>query len=667
MKGSLARLLILVGLLCRAAAGGDPALVPPDPAKQLVLDARLIDSARNARLVLGTPVKDAHNPLFQADKPWENSLNNLYPNLLWDEEQRVFKLWYKCVLADKEAIAKMDRPSTVHNVGWYLLYATSKDGIRWEKPALGLHRFDGSADTNIVARDMPGAGVFKDMHETDPARRYKMVYDLGLGKPRVRFSADGLRWSDAIEVHGYGPRNGDTHNNALWDSRQGKYLWFTKLYLGERLVARFESVDFLHWKPGGMVLRSTVDEGRASQTYCMPVFRYGNLYLSYVMMYHAGKDRAVDCELAWSPDSVQWQRVQPGTPLIPRGKPGSYDSLCIYAPSGPPVAQDGQLLIYYGGDDYPHQGWKRHCLPCLARLRLDGFAGYEPREPGQPAEITTAAVRVVGDSLGISADVHKGSVRATVLGEDGSELGRSEPVSHSVTDGPVVWKNLDFTRLRGKTVRLRFEIDKARLYAFRGVELIHTAMPKPGLPPLAQVSPSSAPVLRVRFDRDCEHWSGLDKISHHASGGSKGGYVSVWRGGGLQPAAVSSAAGSESPLAGNWAEMFGANRVQVSFRAQVKPAGGKVQLEIFAKDIAQWSFAAYPELGSDWSVASTVIRPDWTDEQARQAGWRPAAHAFSWRDTMRHVGKLAIIATPGSPQESLDIDEFEVRIEGTNP
>jgi hypothetical protein len=144
--------------------------------------------------------------------------------------------------------------------------------------------------------------VFKDPHDADPTRRYKMVSDVGLGKPQVRFSADGIHWGAAIDAEGFGAKNGDTHNNAFWDTHCGKYLWFTKLYLGERLVARFESDDFIHWKNNGVVLRSSLSEGRVTQTYCMPVFQHAGIYLGYVMMYHPGKDRSVDCELAWSPD-----------------------------------------------------------------------------------------------------------------------------------------------------------------------------------------------------------------------------------------------------------------------------------------------------------------------------------------------------------------------------
>ncbi len=97
--------------------------------KLLVLDSRVIEHVENARLMPGSVTKHHGNPLFQADKPWENSLNNLYPNVIWDDEAKIFKMWYKCVLADRDAIDQMDRPSTVHDVGWYLLYAISKEGL----------------------------------------------------------------------------------------------------------------------------------------------------------------------------------------------------------------------------------------------------------------------------------------------------------------------------------------------------------------------------------------------------------------------------------------------------------------------------------------------------------------------------------------------------------
>ncbi|MGB3119267.1 MAG: hypothetical protein WBE58_10620, partial [Verrucomicrobiales bacterium] len=105
------------------AAPSGPHVVPPDDSVLLFLDSRVVDRMENSRLAPGAVFKDPANPLFKADQPWENALNNLYPNVLWDESTGSFRLWYKCVLADPEVIAKMDGPSTVHDVGWYLLHA----------------------------------------------------------------------------------------------------------------------------------------------------------------------------------------------------------------------------------------------------------------------------------------------------------------------------------------------------------------------------------------------------------------------------------------------------------------------------------------------------------------------------------------------------------------
>jgi len=600
-----------------ASLAEEPRVIPPDDAKLLMLDTRVIEQSVNARLVLGKPEKEARNPLLPADQPWENATNNYYPNVLWDVEEQGWKLWYKDVLADQEAIAQMDAPSTVHGVGWYLLHATSKDGLAWTKPTLGQHKFAGSAANNAVARDCPNVGVFKDAHDPDPARRYKMVFDVGLGKPRVRVSPDGIQWSDAPEPQGFTAQQGDTHNNAFFDTRLGKYLWFTKLYLGERLVTRLESDDFQTWRSSGVVLRSTLDEGRAHQTYALTVFPYGNLWLGYVMMYHVGAGRTVDVELAWSHDSIHWQRVAPGTPFLPLGEKASYDSGCIYAQAGPPVMQDGKLLIYYGGSPTVHLGWKRSAGLCLARLREDGFAAYECEDATQPAVLTTTLLKPTAQPLRLSAD---GDVKMETLPEK---------------DGAF---------------RLRLTLASgAKLYAITGATLINTALPPPKLAPLPRVAARPEPVV-VTFDRDVEKWKGVEAIIHHPEG-----YITVTRASPLRPIAHG------TPLEGDWPVLLGGDEVTLSARLRAPKAGGAVRVEIFARDIAQWTFEKLPPFTAEWQTISTTFRYDWTDEQARAAGWIPSAQAYSWRETMRHAGKVVIMAAQTGAQESFDLDEVHLQ------
>ncbi len=594
-----------------------PKVVLPDEAKLLVLDSRVIEHADNARLTLGEPEKEAANPLLAADQPWEDATNNYYPNVLWDEEEGLWKMWYKDVLAGPEVIAKMDQPSTVHDVGWYLLYATSKDGLSWQRPSLGLHKFGGSAANNITARDCPNVGVFKDMHDPVPARRYKMVFDVGLGKPRARFSADGVHWGDTLEMKGFGAKQGDTHNNAFFDTRLGKYLWFTKLYLGERLVTRLESEDFVNWKSSGVVLRSGLDEGRAHQTYALTVFPYANLWLGWLMMYHLGTDRTVDVELAWSHDSVHWQRVAPGRAFLKLGEEGAIDSGCIYAQAGPPVIQNGKHLLYYGGSPTVHLGWKRSGHLCLARFREDGFAFMEAVDTKRPAVLTTRRLRTIpGRPLRLVAD---GEVEMDRLpDQDGFRL------KLVLTPG-------------------------ARFYAIDGASLVDTALPPSPDPAPLPRHPAREPLL-FSFDTDTQGWKGVDEVVHHPEG-----FVRVSRANGLRPIA------HHTPRPGDWSELMGGDELLLSARVRAETAGGSVRIELFAKDIAQWSYEGLPPFTPDWQTIRAVLRYDWTDEQARKAGWTPSPMAYSWRDTIRHAGKLVIVASDAGAQSQFDIDE--VRLE----
>lgn len=659
MRLALPSLLFLAPVLIGSgvAAPSGPHVLPPDDSVLLFLDSRAVDRMENARLAPGAVFKDPANPLFKADQPWENALNNLYPNVLWDESTGSFRLWYKCVLADPEVIAKMDGPSTVHDVGWYLLHATSRDGLVWEKPGYGIHRFAGNAATNIVARDTPNVGVFRDDHERDPARRYKMTYDVGLGQPRARFSQDGLHWSGPVEMIGFHLREGDTHNNAFWDERSGRYVWFTKYYSGERTVARLESQDFLHWTDTGVVLRSSVEEGKATQTYALTAFRYGSVYLGYVMMYHPGTDRSVDCELAWSPDGRRWSRVAPGQAFIPRGPAGSYDSLCIYGPAGPVVTVDNQVWIWYGGSDVPHTGWKRHCLPCLARLPLDHFAGIEPESSG-PAVLESALLQPTGEPLELTADAAGGTIRVVALDAAGKVIDESGLITSDVVRSRVPWKRGGFEA--GRTpVKLRFEFERSRLYAVRGATLLRTEFREAGSP-FRGPGWTPRPVMRktFHFDQGTEGCRGVDSLGHRLSGGwSDSGHVRIAREGTSAPI-FSTGEGGGVSVAGAWPEILGGRGARLQARVRRVPQTG-FQWEIFAKDIAQWTHAAEGPAGEGWTLVTTALQYGWTDAEAMAAGWRPARNAFSWAETMAHVGKVVLLPSTAGAQE-WDLDELVV-------
>ncbi|MGI9219488.1 MAG: hypothetical protein ACR2QS_00460, partial [Woeseiaceae bacterium] len=62
--------------------------------RHLLLDERIIEDVKNAELTLGTVKKHDANPLFGEDKSWERRFDNLYANIIYDEEDQLDKCWY---------------------------------------------------------------------------------------------------------------------------------------------------------------------------------------------------------------------------------------------------------------------------------------------------------------------------------------------------------------------------------------------------------------------------------------------------------------------------------------------------------------------------------------------------------------------------------------------
>lgn len=423
---------------------------------------------------LGRVEKHPANPLFVPDQPWEGNFDNLYGNIVYDEETQEFKCWY---------LNFIGRDSS-------LLYARSKDGIHWEKPALGIMEFNGGKDNNIVALRAHGAGVFKDEREPDPAKRYKM-FSLSeeYGWLQVAFSPDGIHWSEQIPQ----PRisaTADTHNNALWAPTLGKYVAFTRQWSrwpyndqsntppktvpeyerkGARQVARTETAvadDFTTFKRAEVVLEGLDPE---HQTYAMPVFFHEGIYLGLLAIFEKDISDRVYTELAWSLDTVHWNRVCPGTALIPNStEEGAYDYGMVWGCAYPIVRGD-DIWIYYGGFDLPHGAKGRRGSLCLATLKKDRWAGYTAK--GATGMVLTTPLVWQGDSLWANVDAAGGSVRAELRDEtglviEGFSADKCKVITEDNAAARVEWNGSNLASLAGRQVQIGWYLTDATLYAF---------------------------------------------------------------------------------------------------------------------------------------------------------------------------------------------------------
>lgn len=429
--------------------------------RYLLIDSRLIDKVENAKLSIGTVEKHKNNPLFGEDNVWEKRFDNLYGNVIYDDTEKIYKCWYSPFIVDNSAqgMSLEERDNKEYespdNREMGICYATSDDGITWNKPELGLVEYNGSKQNNIIWRDPHGAGIFKDERDPDPKRMYKTIFQ-GLS---VSTSADGIHWDEPKSCVGVDVA-GDTHNNAFWAPTLNKYVGITRSWgkAKGRQVVRIESDDFVHWTKEVVVLEG-IDKNH--QTYAMPVFFYAGIYIGLVAIHQQDADR-VWTELTWSPDTKVWNRICPGEPLIPCSETElDYDYGCVY-PCAYPVFLDGEIRLYYGGSDYLHSGWRNGSL-CLATLRIDGFAGYESEINDKPAFITTTSIPYAGENLLINADVENdGSVKVSIVDGNGNNLATAVDINETVTDGQLRFNE----KINTEEIKLKFELNKAKLYSF---------------------------------------------------------------------------------------------------------------------------------------------------------------------------------------------------------
>ena len=436
-----------------------------------------------------------HSPMFtegyfaQPSLPWEVRYDNAYPNVIYDEEAQLYRLYYTLIIYDPESsrytrqerakrnyIPKHDRRTATG-------YAESKDGIHWTKPNLGIVEFQGSKDNNLIMLSAHGTGVMLDKEELNPKRRYKMMLMLDVvgveSRMAVSFSADGIHWEEPIVWPKYTAR-GDSHNFVFRDRRDGKYKVITRIWRNNlRLSALSESTDFINWSEPKEILRGW---GWESQVYSMPVFPMGDMYLGLASMFHEGDRTApdfdtVDCELTYATKLDVFDFVDPGVSFIPRGEghypDGEFDCCCIY--SAAPVEIDGKLCFYYMGGNGQHTNYRETSFG-RAFLEKDKFAYMSQRNPENPGKLVSAAVHFFGDTFRILCDKEpEGSLEIQLVSSWTEEQGLEGYTFRDcrMTKEPDGWYRVTFAKALGdfppeQKVSIVARLKGCKVYAMEG-------------------------------------------------------------------------------------------------------------------------------------------------------------------------------------------------------
>lgn len=385
--------------------------------------------------------KRLESPVLKADRPWENKRVYL-ATVEYNSKTNDFSMWYLARVPPKNATQ--------------LLYATSRDGLNWEKPLLGLFSVEGSRQNNVLDFTGDGGGeasVIIDPFEKDKAKRYKLLIHNSVGYS-LGYSADGIHWKEypGNPVFKYGDTAKLTQNPTT-----GEYLAYIKLPkvvngFHLRVVWLSRSMDFKNWSEPELVFAPdqvdndwTMKPDERTEVYLMSVFPHAAGFIGLpAMFYHmpqvldgsksanggviSTKGGAVpetgpmDIQLVTSQDGRKWKRSSPRIPIIKRGPPGAYDGGAIYNADSSPVHVGKETWVYYTAINTGHGGPipPKYTSIGVAKFRRHGYVSLDAGPEG--GFIETKPLKFTSSRLLINADASRGRLQVALLEADGRPI-----------------------------------------------------------------------------------------------------------------------------------------------------------------------------------------------------------------------------------------------------
>jgi hypothetical protein len=461
----------------------------------LIAETNLTRTYHAAQWQENNPVLKPETPLEQNESRGRDAIPVAAPfgdGAWFDPHDGLFKLWY--------------------HAGWFdgIAYATSKDGLHWQRPALdvvpGTNRVlpVRHVDGHRLTRD--GASVWLDHTAADAAQRWKMfMYCRQEGnkasnsaRGELFTSADGIHWKTLGPV---GYSIGD-NSSIFYDPFRAQWVFSIRERAPSlrdvqgsvrarycqtgpeftQLAQRKTAERLPLWLKLDARDRRDPELGYEPELYHFTAVAYESLMVGVFGIFYGPPNevcakekcpKIIDLQLGFSRDGFIYDRPHREAFLKCARTPGAWNRGYLHPATGVCLIVGDKLHFYCGA--WSGIGSRRAHMYAggatgLATLRRDGFASMDAGQT--PGTLTTVPVRFQGRFPFVNVAAKGGTLRAEILDAGGNviapfTLEDSLPVQVDSTRQPIAWKGSDdLAALAGKPVRFRFHLASGQLYAF---------------------------------------------------------------------------------------------------------------------------------------------------------------------------------------------------------
>lgn len=385
------------------------------------------------------------------------------------------------------------------NRGETVCYAESVDGHEWTFPTLGLEEVAGSRENNVILRESPFSHTFAPFLDSRPGvppeERFKAL--AGLHDESIRVaraqdpgaiapdtkgglyafaSPDAIHWrklspEPVVPSAAAGDFGFDSQNVSFWSEYEGCYVCYFRNWIMsdgqpfawtpalKRSIARVTSPDYRNWGPTQILRPNEPDEHLyTSQTH--PYFRAPHIYIATPTRFMANRGESTDIMFMTARSNAPYSRIFKEAFIRPGPDPDRWGNRANYVALNVVPTSAQEMSIYHD-----HSGFRYV-------LRTDGFASVNAPLAG--GEIGTHPLQFTGTALVINYSTSAaGRIRVEIQDANGTpvpeySLDECLDIIGDEIEHAVAWKHgTDLGQLAGQTVRLRFVMQDADLFAIR--------------------------------------------------------------------------------------------------------------------------------------------------------------------------------------------------------